>query len=244
MEKNELKTIGILGGMSSAATGEYYKLINQKVKEIKGGHNIAEMVICSVNFANIERYVRTNNWEEAANYLVEKAIQLEKSGAVCLFLGTNTMHKVREQIKDAISIPFIDIFETVSKKIKSEGKTKIGMLGTYPVMNDPFYTNAYKEYGIELINPKEVEKIEIDRILFDELTNHIFLDSSKEYFINVIKNLYENGAEGIILGCTEIKLLISQNDIKEVPLFNTTDLHCELAAKICTGEIELIKNVW
>lgn len=240
-KKNQLKTIGILGGMSSAATGEYYKLINQKVKEIKGGHNIAEMIICSVNFANIEHYVRTNNWEEAAKYLVEKAIQLEKGGAVCLFLGTNTMHKVRAQIKDAISIPFIDIFETVSDRIKSEGKTKVGMLGTYPVMTDPFFAKSYEASGIELITPTEIEKKEIDRILFDELTNHIFLASSKEYFINVIKSLSSKGAEGIVLGCTEIKLLISQDDIKDIPLFDTTDLHCELAAKICVGEIELEK---
>lgn len=239
MKKDALNAIGILGGMSSAATGEYYNLINQKVKERKGGHNIAEMIICSVNFANIERYVRTNNWDEAAKYLVEKAINIENAGAVCRFLGTNTMHKVREQIKDAISIPFIDIFETVSKKIKSQGKTKIGMLGTYPVMTDTFYANAYKNYGIELINPSEIEKKEIDRILFDELTNHNFVDSSKEYFIDAIKNLSKKGAEGVILGCTEIKLLISQEDIKEIPLYDTTDLHCELAAKICVGEIKL-----
>jgi aspartate racemase len=241
-KKYELKTIGILGGMSSAATGEYYKLINDKVKEIRGGHNIAEMLICSVNFANIEHFVRTNNWEDAAKYLVEKAILLEKAGAECLFLGTNTMHKVRKQIKDAISIPFIDIFETVSERIKSQGKAKVGMLGTYPVMTDTFFSKSYEEYGIDLITPTEMEKKEIDRILFDELTNHIFLESSKEYFINVIKSLYSKGAEGIVLGCTEIKLLLTQEDIKGIILFDTTELHCELAAKICVGEIELGRN--
>lgn len=240
MNNENFKTIGILGGMSSAATGEYYTLINRKVKDIKGGHNIAEMIICSVNFANIERFVRTNNWEEASKYLVEKALRIEKAGAECLFLGTNTMHKVREDIKKAISIPFIDIFETVSKKIKAEGKTKVGMLGTYPVMTDQFYANAYKEFGIELIYPNEVEKKELDRILFDELTNHIFLESSKDYFLKVISSLSKKGAEGIILGCTEIKMLISQDDIIEIQLFDTTDLHCELAAKICIGEIELL----
>lgn len=237
MNKNELKTIGILGGMSSAATAEYYKLINQKVKASKGGHTIAELLICSVNFANIERYVRSQNWQEASKYLAEKAIHLEKGGASCLFLATNTMHKVREQIKEAITIPFIDIFETVSRKITSQGKSKIGMLGTYPVMTDSFYTEAYKEFGIELINPNEEEKTAIDRIIFDELTNHVFLESSKDYFLQVMHNLHQKGAEGIILGCTEIKLLITQNDIKEVPLFDTTELHCEVAAKICTGEI-------
>lgn len=242
MKTNDFKTIGILGGMSSAATGEYYKLINQKVKEIKGGHNIAEMMICSVNFAHIEHFVRTNNWNDAAIYLVEKAIQLEKGGADCLFLGTNTMHKVRKQIKEAISIPFIDIFETVSEKIQSHGKKKVGMLGTYPVMTDSFFTESYQENGIDLIVPTEIEKKEIDRILFDELTNHIFLESSKAYFISVIKSLYSKGAEGIVLGCTEIKLLISQSDILDIPLYDTTDLHCELAAKICVGEIELVNK--
>jgi aspartate racemase len=149
------------------------------------------------------------------------------------------MHKVREQIKQAISIPFIDIFETVATKIKAQGKTKIGMLGTYPVMTDSFYADAFKEFGIELLYPNKTEKKEIDRILFDELTNHQFLESSKKYFIDVIKRLSQNGAEGVILGCTEIKLLISQDDTKEILLFDTTDLHCELAAKICVGEIEL-----
>lgn len=239
MKKDTLRTIGVLGGMSSAATGEYYNLINQKVKDIKGGHNIAEMLICSVNFANIERFIRTENWKEASEYLVEKAKSLENAGAVCLFLGTNTMHKVRKQIKEAITIPFIDIFETVSKKVKSQGKTKIGMLGTYPVMSEQFYVDAYKEYGVELISPNEEEKKEIDRIIFEELTHHKFLSSSREYYVNTIKNLAKRGAEGIILGCTEIKMLVSQDDVKEIQLFDTTDLHCELAAKICTGEIEL-----
>lgn len=239
MSRHTLKTIGILGGMSSAATGEYYNLINQKVKEIKGGHNIAELIICSVNFANIERFVRTNNWEEAAEYLANKAKKLEDAGAVCLFLGTNTMHKVRKEIKEAISIPFIDIFETVSKEIKSTGKTKIGILGTYPVMNDQFYIDAYNECGVELVSPNEEEKKEIDRIIFDELTHHKFLSSSKEYYIKIINNLSNRGAEGIILGCTEIKMLVSQNDVEGIQLFDTTDLHCQLAAKICTGEVEI-----
>ena len=238
-----LKTIGILGGMSSAATGEYYNLINQKVKEIKGGHNIAEMIICSVNFANIERFVRTQNWSDAGRYLAEKARRIEDAGAICLFLGTNTMHKVREDIKEAISIPFIDIFETVSREIKARGKTKIGMLGTYPVMSDPFFFEAYRAFGVDLINPNEEERKEIDRIIFDEMTHHKFLPGSKDYFIKVIKNLADRGAEGIILGCTEIKMLINQNDIPEIPLFDTTDLHCEMAAKICTGEVQLHQNL-
>lgn len=241
MNIEELKTIGILGGMSSAATGEYYSLINQKVKEIKGGHNIAEMIICSVNFANIERYVRTGNWDDAATYLVGKAQQVELAGATCLFLATNTMHKVRSQIKAAISIPFIDIFETVSKEIKAMEKSKVGILGTYPVMTDEFYIQAYRENGIEIMGPAEDEKREIDRIIFEELTHHKFLPSSKEYYLDIIRKLAQEGAEGVILGCTEIKMLIGQEDILDIPLFDTTEVHCSMAAKICAGEVELCR---
>lgn len=234
-----LKTIGILGGMSSAATGEYYQLINEKVRQIRGGHHIAEMIICSVNFATIEHYIRNNKWAEAGAYLAEKAQGLEQAEASCLFLATNTMHKVRDDIKAAISIPFIDIFETVSKEIKSRGLSRIGILGTYPVMSDAFFIEAYGAFGVELIAPEEDEKKEIDRIIFDEMTHHTFLPNSKKYYLRTIQNLADRGADGIILGCTEIKMLINQDDIPEVPLFDTTELHCEMAAKICTGAIEL-----
>lgn len=234
-----LNTIGLLGGMSSEATGEYYRLINQKVKDVERGYNIAELIISSVNFANIERFVRTGNWNDAGLYLAQKAKNLEKAGATCLFLGSNTMHKVRGHIIEAITIPFVDIFETVCKEITAQGKTKVGILGTYPVMTDEFYREAFREYGIELISPAKIVKKEIDKIIFEELTQNIFLDSSKVFYKNSIQNLFDKGAEGVVLGCTEIKMLINQKDVKGIPLFDTTDLHCEMAAKICTGSIAL-----
>lgn len=234
-----MQTIGILGGMSSAATGEYYKLINEKVKEIRGGYEIAELMICSVNFGNIERYVRTKDWDGAGKYLAEKAKNVENAGASCLFLATNTMHRVREDIKAAISIAFIDIFETVSKEIKQQGKSRVGILGTYAVMTDDFYVDAYREFGVELIAPDEAPKRKLDRIIFEEMTNHIFTESSKQYFKTVIQQLAEKGAEGVILGCTEIKMLIHQSDVPDIPLFDTTTLHCDLAAKISCGELVL-----
>ena len=235
-EIKPLNTIGILGGMSSEATGEYYKLINQKVKEAQGGYNIAEMVICSVNFANIERFVRAGSWDDAGAYLAEKAKYLEKAGASSIFLATNTMHKVRDDIKAVISIPFIDIFEVVCQEIKKQNKTKVGILGTYPVMTDSFFNQAYHEYGVELVSPNEADKKEIDRIIFEELTQNIFLDSSKAFYAKVMRDLVSKGAEGVILGCTEIKLLINQNDVIDIPLFDTTDLHCEMASKMCMAE--------
>ena len=225
-----------MGGMSSAATAAYYEIINQKVKTVKGGHNIAEIIICSVNFAVIEQYIREEAWEEAAHYLVEKAQRLESAGVICIFLGTNTMHRVREQIKTAISIPFIDIFETVSAEIKSQGKSTIGLLGTYPVMSDIFFVQAYQDCGIEVMTPAEEEKKEIDRIIFEELTHHQINSTAKAYYLEVIRKMAAQGAEGVILGCTEIKLLVQQEDVPEVPLFDTLELHCEKAARICMGE--------
>ena len=236
MEPANLNTIGLMGGMSSAATAAYYDIINQKVKTVKGGHNIAEIIICSVNFAVIEEYIREEAWEEAAHYLVEKAQRLEAAGVSCIFLGTNTMHRVREQIKAAISIPFVDIFETVSAEIKSQGKSTIGLLGTYPVMSDNFFVQAYQDCGIEVMTPSEEEKKEIDRIIFEELTQHQINAAAKAYYLEVIRKMAAQGAEGVILGCTEIKLLVQQEDIPEVPLFDTLELHCEKAAHICMGE--------
>ena len=236
MEPANLNTIGLMGGMSSAATAAYYEIINQKVKTVKGGHNIAEIIICSVNFAVIEKYIREEAWEEAAHYLVEKAQRLEAAGVSCIFLGTNTMHRVREQIKAAISVPFIDIFETVSAEIKSQGKSTIGLLGTYPVMSDNFFVQAYQDCGIEVMTPSEEEKKEIDRVIFEELTQHQINAAAKAYYLEVIRRMAAQGAEGVILGCTEIKLLVQQEDIPEVPLFDTLELHCEKAARICMGE--------
>ena len=236
MGQANLKTIGLMGGMSSASTTAYYEIINQKVNSAKGGHNIAEIIICSVNFAVIEQYIRAETWDAAAHYLVGKAQRLEAAGVSCIFLGTNTMHRVREQIKAAISIPFIDIFETVSAEIKSQGKSNIGLLGTYPVMSDDFFTQAYHDCGIEIMTPTEEDKIEIDRIIFEELTQHKINAAAKLFYIEVIRKMAAHGAEGVILGCTEIKLLVQQEDVPEVPLFDTLELHCEKAARICMGE--------
>lgn len=235
----DLHTIGIMGGMSSVATGEYYQLINQRVRDRVGGFDIAELLICSVNFGNIERLVRAGEWDKAGEYLAGKARRLEAGGAEAIFLATNTMHKVREAIKVAVSIPFVDIFETVAREIKKQGKSKIGLLGTYPVMTDQFYVDVFKGFGIEVISPIEKEKQEVDRIIWDEMTKGKFLPESKAQFIAIVNRLADQGAEGVILGCTEIKILISQLDVPETPLFDTTTLHCHLAADLCTGEIAM-----
>ena len=236
LTEKSMNTIGLLGGMSAASTTEYYELVNKKVNTILGGHALPEMIICSVNFATIERCIREEKWEEAAEYLVEKARRLEAAGVDYIFLGTNTMHRVREEIKKAITVPFIDIFETVSTAIRSKGMSKVGMLGTYPVMTDAFYFEAYKQCEVDLVVPNEKDKIEINRVIFEELTHNTLLPASKAYYLDVIASLVDQGAEGVILGCTEIKLLIGQQDIPQVPLFDTLELHCDKAAAMSTEQ--------
>ncbi len=228
-------TIGILGGMSTIATGEYYQLINQLVRKHYGGYESAELLIASVNFGNIERFVRQGRWEEAGIYLAEKAKGLQAAGATCIFMATNTMHKVREAVKAAIQIPFIDIFETVGQAIQERGLKKVGILGTQPVMSDLFYQNCFREMGLELIAPHEPTQITIDQIIFDELTKNIFTPGSRDYFVSAMREMEGMGAQCVVLGCTEIKLLVQQEHVPGLPLFDTTTLHCERAARICTG---------
>lgn len=232
----DLKTIGLLGGMSTEATAEYYRLINDGVNQARGGHNVAEILLCSVNFQNIERFIRNGKWGEAGDYLAGKARQLEAGGAESLFLATNTMHRVRERIKEAVTIPFVDIIEVTAKAIRAEGITKVGLLGTLPVMTDPFFLEAYADLGIDIVTPGEEDRIEVDRVIFDELCHHMALTRSKHFFLDVIRTLQDGGAEGVILGCTEIKSLISQDDCPGFPVFDTTILHCEAAVRWCLGE--------
>ncbi|MGD8387604.1 MAG: aspartate/glutamate racemase family protein [Desulfobacteraceae bacterium] len=230
-----MKTIGLLGGMSTEATREYYRLINEGVNRFLGGHNVAELLLCSVNFQNIERFVRNGQWEEAGAYLAQKAKQVEAGGADYLFLATNTMHRVRDAILSAVSIPFVDIFEVAARAVQQKGLRTVALLGTYPVMTDPFYREAYHSQGVETISPPEAEMREVDRIIFDEMCHHRFLPSSKQYYIDVVNALRDQGAEGVILGCTEIKMLISPQDFPGFPVFDTTELHCDEAVRLCVG---------
>jgi len=227
--------IGILGGMSYVSSTDYYRLINQKVNAIQGGFEIPELILHSVNFKVIESCVRNKDWERAGQYLAAKAQQVEQAGAKSLFLATNTMHRVRADIQAAISIPFIDIFETVSLEIKGQGLHRVGLLGTKTVMTDPFYRQAYEQLGLDIVIPNEPAIEEVNRIIWEELTQQQLLPDSKQYYLQVMQNLASQGAQGVILGCTEIKLLVQQEDIPSLPLFDTTELHCDRAAKIWTG---------
>ena len=222
-----MKKIGILGGMSSASTTEYYKIINKRVQEKLGGHHTPELIIYSVNFEVITDCVKNNKWEYAGQYLAEIAKALQYAGVDAIALATNTLHKVRNHILKEIDVPFIDIIDSISTKIISDKKNKIAILGTYPTMTDPFYIEAYRENSIELLAPKESDKIEINRIIFEELTFNIIKESSKKFFLQVLEDSLDRGAEGVILGCTELKLIIQQEDFKKLSFYDSLHLHCE-----------------
>jgi aspartate racemase len=227
-----LKTIGLIGGTSGFATRECYRLLDEGVQSALGGHNAAELLLYSVNFENIRRFLQNGQWDDLGDYLTDKAVRLEKGGADFILLASNTLHRVAYRIVEAVDIPFIDMLDVTATAIRGWGVRRVGMLGTMPVMSDEFFRESYRTHGIELISPEPAAKAEVERIIFDELCRGQFLPSSKEYYRKVIERMEQEGAEGIVLGCTEIKLLISQLDIPDIPAFDTTTLHCANAVEL------------
>ena len=224
----KMKTIGILGGMSNQATVEYYRLINHAVNKKLGGWDIAETIIAGVNFGNIEYFVRNELWDEAAKYLAEKAQALEVAGADFIVCVSNTMHRVSDVFCAEIKIPFIHIADPVGRKICLCGLNKVGLLGTKSVMAAPYMLGYYKQnFGVEIITPNEKDQNTIDQIIFDELVRKELLESSKRKYLNICDDLHNRGAQGVILGCTEIFLLITQSDRPDFPMFDTTKLNVE-----------------
>ncbi len=223
------KTIGILGGMSDRATVEYYNFINEAVNKRLGGWDIAETLIIGCNFGNIEYFVREGKWALAEQYLLQKAKLAEKGGADILICMSNTMHKVLENIEQHISIPFIHIATPTAAAINQQGLQKVALLGTKPVMAESYMRKKYEAEGIEILVPKEADQKQIDRIIFDELVKNIVSNDSKKIYIDICQKLFREGAQGVILGCTEIFLLIKPEDFDDLPLFNTTELHVNAA---------------
>jgi aspartate racemase len=214
---------------------EYYRFINEKVNARLGGWEIAETLIQGVNFGNIEYYVRNGAWEEAREYLEHKAKLLEAGGADLVVCVSNTMHKVLDRLPDILSIPFIHITQATAEAIVAKGLNKVALLGTKPVMEADYIKQAYAAYGIEILVPEQAQQVEIDRIIFDELVKGKILPESKAYYVEVSESLAEQGAQGVILGCTEIFLLITQADLPNMSVFNTTELHCDAAVKMALG---------
>jgi len=225
-----VKTIGLIGGMSWESSAVYYDLVNKKVRELLGGFHSCKNVMVSVDFAEIEKLQHIGDWEELDKMMVSAAQQLEVAGADLVVLCTNTMHLCAPAIRKNISIPFLHIAEATGKVIANKKLKKVALLGTKFTMEKDFYKNyLFENFGVDVILPNDEERLNIHRIIYQELVHGKILDKSREIYKQIIQDLEQQGAQGVILGCTEIPLLISQNDVN-IPIFDTTKIHAEKAA--------------
>lgn len=229
-----MKTIGIIGGMSYESSIHYYERINNQVNQIAGGLTCAKLLIYNVNFEEIRKLMLEDKWNEIGVELSKIAKTLETAGADYIVVATNTMHKLADYIQSQISIPLIHIADCVADKCKENIILNVGLLGTKYTMVENFLVDRLKQNGLTVTTPKDKENIdEIDRIIFDELCKGEVKDSSREYYKNVIdKMIREDGINGIILGCTEIEMLIKQNDL-DIPIFDTTQSHIDSIVDYC-----------
>jgi aspartate racemase len=226
-----MKTIGLIGGMSWESSAEYYRLINTLVKERLGGFHSAKCVMISVDFAEIETLQRENRWTESAQVLIAAAQGLERAGADVVLLCTNTMHKVADDIQASIQVPFLHIADATAEQIEAQGLTTIGLLGTRFTMEEDFYVGRLAQrFGLRVSIPAAAERAMIHRVIYDELVLGEIKADSKAQYLAAIEHLIEHGAQGIILGCTEIGLLVQAEDCR-VPIFDTTRLHAQAAVE-------------
>lgn len=231
----DLDTIGVLGGMASASTIEYYRLIDHSINDELGGHTDGEILIRSVNFAEIERFIRNQQWELAGERLATAAQELEAGGADFIVMATNTMHKAAPAIADAITIPFVHLVDVTADAITDAGIETVGLLGTQPTMEQPFYRERLADHGVDVIVPDRADRETVDRIIFEELTDGETRDQSRTTYLRIVDDLADNGADGLVLGCTEIELLIGQDDRPALPMFDTTALHVDRAVERSLG---------
>ncbi len=230
-----MKKIGLIGGMSYESTIAYYEGINRKIGERLGGLNSGEILLSSLNFDEIEQCQKEGEWDKAGKILANHARILQGGGADYIFLCTNTMHRCYEAINAAISVPFVHIADATLGELRKHGVQKVGLLGTIYTMTQDFYKRHLIEGGVEVLVPNADEMEAVNEIIFDELCLGKALPRSKEKFLQIIEGLKARGAQGAILGCTEIGLLVSQADTA-ARLFDTTQIHIDAAVNLALGE--------
>jgi aspartate racemase len=223
-----MKTMGLIGGMSWESTLGYYRLVNEGVKRRLGGLHSARLVLYSVDFDAIERLQRAGDWDAAGVMLAQAARALERAGAEFLVLCTNTMHKVAPAIEAAVAIPLLHIADPTAAAIEAAGCTRVGLLGTRFTMEQAFYRDRLRERGLDVLVPDEAARERVHRVIYDELCLGVVREESRAAYRDIMRELVARGAEAIILGCTEIALLVGAADAA-VPLFDTTALHAQAA---------------
>jgi aspartate racemase len=226
-----MKTVGIIGGLSWESTLPYYRLINEGVRDRLGGLHSARIVLNSVDFAPLAKMQEQGQWDEISVVLTDAALAVQGAGADFVVLATNTMHKVAERIEEALSIPFLHIADAAGEKIVEAGMTRVGLLGTIFTMEQKFYKGRLKEkFGVEVLVPEEKDRQLVNKVIYGELCCGQILDESRQEYLRIIDELVEKGVEGIVLGCTEVPLLVAPEHTN-IPLFDTGLIHAEAAVE-------------
>lgn len=223
-----MKTIGLIGGMSWESSAEYYRLLNELVRERLGGLHSARCVLHSVDFAEIEEFQRAGEWERAGDVLAAAAKGLEAAGADLVLICTNTMHKVADQVASAVSVPLLHLGDATAEAVRARGVRRVGLLGTAFTMEQDFYRDRLRAHGLDVLTPDADDRALVHRVIYEELCLGVVREESRAAYQDVIARLVADGADGVILGCTEIELLIRQEH-SPVPVFPTTLLHAEAA---------------
>jgi aspartate racemase len=234
-----MKVIGLIGGMSWESSIEYYRIINQEVGEALGGVHSAKSVMVSVDFGEIEALQMKGDWDRATEIMIRCAQDVESAGADFLLICTNTMHLMAEAVQQAIQIPLLHIADATARAVRREGLEKVGLLGTRFTMEKEFYRGRLeKEHGLEVIVPDDADRELVHNVIYDELVQGIIKEESRQGYQDVINGLVREGAQGIVLGCTEIGLLIKAENVS-VPVFDTMEIHARAAVEAALGGYQI-----
>jgi len=227
-----MKRIGLLGGMSWESSAEYYRLVNEATRDRLGGLHSADCIMRSVDFTDVEVLQRGGRWQEAGALLAAEASALVAAGAELIVLCTNTMHKVADAITDAVDVPFVHIADTTAEAVKAHGLETVGLLATAYTMEQDFYVGRLRDrHGLGVLTPGDADRALVHRVIYEELCVGVVSDASREEYRRIMRELADRGAQGILLGCTEIDLLVGPRDAP-VPVFDTTRLHAERAVEL------------
>lgn len=230
------KIVGLIGGMSWESSAHYYRLINEHVRDALGGMHSARLLLWSFDFAAIEALQRTADWQEATRRMIDAARRLEAAGATCIVICTNTMHRMAEDVQDAIGIPLLHIADPTAAAAQASGLKQVGLLGTAFTMEQAFYKGRLQDrHGLQVLVPGEEDRTEVHRIIYEELVQGRVLPASQAFYRQVMQRLVDRGAQAVILGCTEIMMLVGPDDAS-VPLLDTTALHARAAAQHLLGD--------
>ena len=230
-----MKTVGLIGGMSWESTVTYYQLLNKGIKDALGGLHSAKVLLYSVDFYEIESLMSRGAWDKAAELLGDVAARLEQAGADMILICTNTLHKVAPQVQTKIRVPLVHIAEAAAETLKEQGISRVGLLGTQYTMTQEFYRDKLVERGIEVLIPEGDDIELVNRVIFDELCLGIVKEESRAEYLRVIAALQQRGVQGILLGCTELGLIVAKEDVS-LPLFDTTEIHAKKALALALAE--------